>query len=134
VLRAVNGPYTHVDFCRACAKIEDEFSLKEVRMPLVTFSSKTMPESGETLWGILQNALDKASPIEDFIQVVRDLTRFELQHQLGSQEFFERFQQGEMGDRIEYMRWANKYEIYQEIKDISEVLQEIDAILYSEQE
>ncbi len=94
-------------------------------MPLATFSSKTMPESGEALRSILQNALDKASPIEDFIQIVRDLTHFEVQHQLGSQEFFERFQQGEMGDRIEYMRWANKYEIYQEMKDSMEHLFEL---------
>ncbi len=75
-----------------------------------------MPKSGEALREELRKALSTASPLDDFIQLVRDLTQLELQHKLDSQEFFARFQQGKMGDDIEFMRWATKYEIYQEMK------------------
>ncbi len=85
-------------------------------MPIVKFTAQTMPQSGEELVKVLQNTLERTSPLEDFIQVVRDLTHYELQYELESQEFFTRFQRGEMGDRIEFMRWANKFEIYQEMK------------------
>lgn len=94
-------------------------------MPVITLNSQTMPQSGEALRGILQKALDNASPVEDFIQIVRDLTRFEVQYKLDSQEFFARFQRGELGDRIDYIRWANKYEIYQEMKGSIEHLFEL---------
>jgi len=82
----------------------------------IKFTAQTMPQSGEELIEVLHNTLEQTSPRKDFIQVVRDLTRYESQYELESQEFFARFQRGEMGDRIEFMRWANKYEIYQEMK------------------
>jgi len=54
--------------------------------------------------------------MEDLIQLVRDLTQFEMQYQMDSPEFFNRFQRGELGDQMDYIRWANKYEMYQEMK------------------
>ncbi len=91
-------------------------------MPIVKFTAQTMPQSGEALREELRKALDAASPLDDFIQLVRDLAQLELRHKLDSQEFFTRFQQGEMGDDIEFMRWATKYEIYQEMKTDMEQL------------
>jgi hypothetical protein len=85
-------------------------------MPVVKLTAQTMPQSSEGLREILQNALERTSPLEDLVQVVRDLASYELQHELESPEFFARFQRGEMGDQIEFIRWANKYEIYQEMK------------------
>jgi len=94
-------------------------------MPIVTLNTKTIPQSSKALRTILQNALEKASPVEDFIQIVRDLARYETQYGHNSQEFFEHFQRGEMGDQIDYIRWANKYEMYQEMKTDMEVLFEL---------
>jgi len=85
-------------------------------MPVTTFTAQTMPQSNAVLRETLHKALEKSSPLEDFIQLVRDLTQFELQYQMDSSEFFQRFQQDEMGDQMDYMRWTNKYEMYQEIK------------------
>ena len=90
-------------------------------MPVTTFTAQTMPQSDAALRETLHIALEKASPLEDFIRLIRDLTQFELQYQMDSPEFFRRFQQGEMGDQIDYMRWANKYEMYQEIKAKSKI-------------
>jgi hypothetical protein len=51
------------------------------------------------------------------VQLVRDLTLLEQKHGLSSAEFYERYQRGEMGDEIEFMRWASKFEIYEEMKE-----------------
>ncbi len=85
-------------------------------MSTVKFTQQTMPPSGQALRRELQKALENASPLDDFIQIIRDLTQLEYQYKLDSAEFFARFQQGKMGDNIDFIRWANKYEIYQEMK------------------
>jgi hypothetical protein len=85
-------------------------------MPIIKFTQQTMPQSSEELKQVLQNALENSSPLDDFVQVIKDLRQFELEYKLESGEFFSRFQRGEMGDDIDIVRWANKYEIYQEIK------------------
>jgi hypothetical protein len=38
-------------------------------------------------------------------------------HGMSSSEFYERYQRGEMGDEMEFMRWATKFEIYEEMKE-----------------
>lgn len=85
-------------------------------MSTVEFTQRTMPQSGDALRQELQKALESASPLDDFIQVIRDLAQLEHQYKLDSKEFFARFQRGEIGDHIDFVRWANKYEIYQETK------------------
>ena len=51
------------------------------------------------------------------MQLVRDLALLEQKHGLNSVEFYGRYQRGEMGDEMEMMRWATKFEIYEEIKE-----------------
>ena len=85
-------------------------------MPNVKFTQQTIPQSGEELKQELQKALQNASPLDDFIQIIKDLTHLEDQYQLESSQFYERFQRGEIGDEVDFIRWANKYEIYEEIK------------------
>ncbi|MFC2023573.1 hypothetical protein ACFLT5_02420 [Chloroflexota bacterium] len=55
--------------------------------------------------------------MDDVVQLVRDLTLLEQKHGLGSAEFYERYEHGEMGDEMESMRWASKFEIYEEMKE-----------------
>ncbi|MCK5720227.1 MAG: hypothetical protein KAH84_09810 [Thiomargarita sp.] len=52
---------------------------------------KNIPKSELLLKEALYQALTKTSPLNDFIQVIKDLTVFEFKHQLSSQEFFNRF-------------------------------------------
>lgn len=85
-------------------------------MPTTRFTRQNMPHSGEELKQALQNALKNASPLEDFITVTKLLAQMESRHKIGSEEFYTRFQRGEMGDNVEYIRWATKYEIYQQMK------------------
>ncbi len=85
-------------------------------MSKVKFTSESIPQSGEALKQILRQSLERAVPLDDFIQVIRELTQYELRHGMTSSIFFARFTAGELGDEIDLLRWANKYEIYQETK------------------
>ncbi len=85
-----------------------------------------MPQSGNDLQRALREALDRTTPLDDFAQVVRDLTQYEIRHGMNSASFFARFQAGDLGDEIDLVRWANKYEIYQEIKN--ELEQMVDLV------
>jgi len=65
---------------------------------------------------MLRQALENTSPLDDFVQVITDLTQYELRYSMKSDVFHARFEAGELGDALDLIRWANKYEIYQEIK------------------
>jgi len=72
---------------------------------------------------MIREALKGGTPVDDFVTVVRSLAQYEQKYGMESQEFYERFQQGEMGDAPDFMRWATQYEIYQELKqDLDQVL------------
>jgi len=65
---------------------------------------------------MLRQALENTLPLDDFVQVITDLTQYELHYNMKSDMFHARFEAGELGDALDLIRWANKYEIYQEIK------------------
>ena len=84
-------------------------------MPKTIYTQQNMPASGKILREQLNTALEKATTLDDFVQIIQELTRLEIKHDMTSQEFWQKFQTGKMGDDIEWMRWANKYEIYREM-------------------
>jgi hypothetical protein len=86
-------------------------------MPTIRFRDKDWPKSPGEFRRALQEAQYATAPIDDFVQMVRDLTLLEQKHGLSSAEFYERYQRGEMGDEMEFMRWATKFEIYEEMKE-----------------
>jgi hypothetical protein len=90
---------------------------REVFMPITKFTAENWPESATEFRRALQEAWRGGAPIDDFVQLVRDLTLLEQKHGLSSAEFYERYQRGEMGDEVESMRWASKFEIYEEMKE-----------------
>ena len=91
-------------------------------MPQLTYTQQTVPTTGRELREQLSQAWATTSPLDDFTAVVKSLTEYEITYQLSSAEFYERFQQGEMGDAMDYMRWATKYEIYLSMKKQMETL------------
>jgi len=95
-------------------------------MSKVKFTPESMPSSSEALKQTLRQALEQATPLDDFVQVIRELTQYELRHGMNSGTFFARFEAGELGDEIDLIRWANKYEIYQETK--AELEQMVDLV------
>lgn len=85
-------------------------------MSAIEFTEKTWPESAEEFRRALQDASLNRVPMDDFVQLVRDLTLLEQEHGLSSAEFYQRYEQGEMGDEMTFIRWATKYEIYEEMR------------------
>ncbi|MCB0163788.1 MAG: hypothetical protein KDI79_06155 [Anaerolineae bacterium] len=85
-------------------------------MAITKFTEENSPQSGEALKQYLHEKLLNVSPLDDYFQVVKDLTQFELRYNLDSKDFYTRFQQGALGDDIDFMRWATKYEIHQQMK------------------
>ena len=95
-------------------------------MPIVKFLPESMPQSGEALKKVLRQALEQTVPLDDLVQVIRDLTQYELRHGMASSVFFAQFEAGELGDEIDLIRWANKYEVYRETK--AELEQMVDLV------
>ena len=85
-------------------------------MATVKFTAATMPKSSEELKQVLNMALEKASPLEEFIAGVRNLAQWEVRYGMSSESFHTRFEAGELSDEIDLIRWATAYEMYQESK------------------
>ena len=60
---------------------------------------ESMPQSGKDLKQALRQALEQATPLDDFVQVIRDLTQYEIRHGMNSGSFFARSRP---------VRWAKK--------------------------
>ena len=91
-------------------------------MPTLTYTQQNMPASGRILREYLNTAYENTTAVDDFVLIIQELTKLEIKHDMPSSQFYQQFQSGMMGDGIEQIRWANKYEIYQEMH--------IDRFLY----
>jgi len=63
---------------------ETEGEKWEVQMPTTRFTAETWPESATEFRRILQEAWQGSTPIDDFVQLVRELTLLEEKHGLDS--------------------------------------------------
>lgn len=97
----------------------------------IEYTSGSMP-SAEQFALQLREISAQYNPVDKLLSLERDMALFEQTHGLTSSEFFRRYQAGTMGDSIEYVRWAGRYKLYQNLKDmISASLQLVIAESYS---
>jgi hypothetical protein len=95
---------------------------------MIKFTSESMPQSSADLKQTLRQALENTTPLDDFVQVISDLTRYEIRYGMKSSEFQARFEAGELGDELDLVRWADRYEVYQEIKaELDQMVELVDA-------
>jgi len=52
----------------------------------------------------------------------RQLAGFERRYNLVSEEFYARFEQGELGDAVDFVEWSATYEMLQNLEDRLAVL------------
>jgi hypothetical protein len=96
-------------------------------MPRIKFTAETMPKSSEEFQRILREAWENASPLDDLVELVRDLVLLEQQYGIDSAQFYEQFQRGELGDDLDYFDWATKFEMYCQAKEeMEQVLEVLD--------
>lgn len=53
--------------------------------------------------------LQYTSPLDALIAVAKRLSMYESQHNLGSEEFFDRYSKGQLSDDECLIEWANDY-------------------------
>jgi hypothetical protein len=97
------------------APIDDFVSDKVVIMPALEFSQTNKP-SLETLRKWLQQQSEQYDPLEELLRLQQELNQFEQQYNLASDEFIQRYEAGEMGDEIAFVRWAGRYRLYTNLK------------------
>ena len=54
--------------------------------------------------------------VDALVAVAKRLTRFENEHRMDSEDFFDRYSKGKLEDSDEYVEWANDYEHFMALK------------------
>jgi hypothetical protein len=73
--------------------------------------------SVEELRKMMADAWQNYDPLEELLRLERQLAGFEQQFNIPSQEFFARYEQGQVGDDVEMVRWAGRYRLYLRLKE-----------------
>jgi hypothetical protein len=59
-----------------------------------------------------KQTIQYSSPLDALIEITKRLSILESQHNMASEEFFNRYSQGKMPDDAEFVEWANDYRHY----------------------
>ncbi|RJQ16715.1 MAG: hypothetical protein C4560_09190 [Nitrospiraceae bacterium] len=61
---------------------------------------------------MLKQTIQYTSPLDALIAVAKRLNSFENQHRMDSEEFFDKYNRGQMPDDSVFVEWANDYRHY----------------------
>jgi hypothetical protein len=86
-------------------------------MPVIEFMQETMPETREEFSLLLEEARSNANPLDNLLALGRQLLSFEQRYDMTSAEFYSRYKRGELGDDMDFVRWAGRYRLYCELKE-----------------
>jgi len=84
-------------------------------MPKFSFTQETMP-TPEEFQRMLAEAIAESNPVDELLTLAKELQEYERKHEMTSQELFERYQRGALGDDMEFIEWAGTYRIFQRLK------------------
>jgi hypothetical protein len=93
-------------------------------MTALEFNKESLPSRTEFL-RLLQETTAHYDPVEKLLMMDRELNVFEQKHGMSSVEFLQRFEAGELGDAMDFMRWAGRYELYLQLKALISVSLEV---------
>lgn len=74
-----------------------------------------------TINKIIQFKIDKYK--KELKALKNDLKVFEEKYKMETKKFFEDFEKGELGDRIDFVEWLSLYKIYQRISERKNILE-----------
>ncbi len=60
----------------------------------------------------LEKAIQRASTTKELQSLEERLKKFEQTYQMSSDQFYQKFQAGELGDSIDFFEWNTYYEMY----------------------
>lgn len=97
-------------------------------MPVLEFTSKNLP-SPEEFRRLHRELVEAYDPLEELLRLEREFAEIEKTYQMSSEDFYQRYQAGEMGDDMVFIHWAGKYTLYLRLKRaISNSLKQIVAV------
>jgi len=63
------------------------------------------------------------SPVDALVVLLRALIAYEHRYQMGSSEFFSRYQEGKLRDSADFVEWAGDYQhylgLFQDLRSLS---------------
>ncbi|MEI7638751.1 MAG: hypothetical protein WCJ37_15680 [Syntrophus sp. (in: bacteria)] len=65
---------------------------------------------------------EKEKTIKEVNVLKEELSSFESTYQMSSEDFFERFEKGELGDKEAYFEWSAMYQMYERSIDRLNIL------------
>jgi hypothetical protein len=66
---------------------------------------------------------EKQKTTKEVDMLKKELSRFESTYQMSSQDFFERFEKGGIGDQEDYFEWSAMYQMYERSLDRLNILE-----------
>lgn len=99
-------------------------------MPIFEFNTDNMP-TPEEFSRLLEQAERDVNPVDELLALSRRLALFEQKYGMNSAEFYERYQRGEMGDDMDFVRWAGRYRLYQAMKE--EIEKSLEMVLVAKE-
>ncbi len=100
-------------------------------MARLTFTQDNLP-TPEKFRQLLLEAMVDSNPVDELLELAEELGEYERWYKLCSEEFYKRYQQGEMGDEREIMHWAMLYGAFIEHKSRIEIALMREAIMHTE--
>ncbi|NMF57338.1 hypothetical protein [Pseudanabaena yagii] len=67
--------------------------------------------------------LERANNLKQASDLQAKLQAYELQYQIPSEIFYQRFSEGSLGDEMDYFEWGVIYELWQSVQERLQVLQ-----------
>jgi hypothetical protein len=80
-------------------------------MTTLRFAQENWPVP-EEFQQMLKDALEKSNPVDDLLELAEELRAYEQKYGMTSEEFFGRFQRGELGDAMDFIDWAGAYNLF----------------------
>lgn len=56
------------------------------------------------------------SPLDALLGLAKRLSTYEIRHGMDSEDFFNKYSQGRLSDDAAFVKWANDYRHYREIR------------------
>ncbi len=66
---------------------------------------------------------EKEKTIKEVDMLKEELSRFESTYQMSSEDFFNRFEKGDLGDKEDFFEWSAMYQMYQRSVDRLNILE-----------
>jgi len=84
-------------------------------VPTLRFTKDNWP-TPEEYRRLLRETMFAENPIDDLLDLAGELNEYERCYNMSSEDFWARFQRGELGDDMDFIGWAGAYDLFHKRK------------------